>query len=281
MTSLLDAALGYARAGWPIVPLECGAKKPHVITGRNHAVAATCDIDQITAWWTRWADAGIGVVCAAGGFVVIDVDGEEGRESLNAHPGPFPLTTCATSGRSGYGSHLYYRVPPGQEVPRSRLLAPGLELKAAGNLVVAPPSLHNSGHTYAWDVPPGFMAGGRYAVDPQPPAAWMLEDPRAQRRQARPAPSAAPLNGATATPYGAAAMRAELERLAGAQPGQRNQTLFTVAVRLAELADQGHLDGPEARRRVEACAESLYGGHDAQEREATVDSAFDRIGVAA
>jgi hypothetical protein len=271
-----DAALAYAAAGWALVPLEPGIKKPLIRTGRDHAGAATCDREQVSAWWSRWPDAGIGVVCAAGGFVVIDVDGEEGRKSFLEHPGPFPATCASRSGREGYGVHWWYRLPPGAEVPRGRLLAPGLEVKGAGNLVVAPPSLHRSGRRYAWDVPPPFMAEGRYPVAPQPLAVWM----DVERPEPVPVPKAsAALNGAVATKYGAKAMREELDRLARAVEGERNDTLYRVAVRLAELAGAGHVDEAEARRRVELAAEHAYQGGERREREATIASAFRKAGA--
>lgn len=277
---MVDAALTYARAGWATVPLVTGTKRPLVKTGRDHAEAATCDLDRITDWWTRWPDAGIGLVCGVGGFLVIDVDGDEGRETFLAHHGPFPLTTVATSGRQAGGLHLFYRLPVGVTPPRPRELGPGLELKASGSLVVLTPSLHGSGRRYAWDVPPSFMVEGGLPVDPQAPPGWMLEDPRGRREPLLVPVASTALNGAVATRYGARVLREELERLAAARPGTRNNVLFRVAVRLAELAGAGHLDVSEARRRVEQAAEHAYRGEDVREREATIVSAFGRVAAA-
>jgi Bifunctional DNA primase/polymerase, N-terminal len=276
--SMRDAAAAYAAAGWPLVPLHVGAKRPHLKTGTDHAEAATCDLEQVGAWWGRWPDAGIGIVCAAGGFVVLDVDGPAGMESFRAHDGPWPLSCCSISGRESGGYHVWYRVPPGVEVPRGRIVGSGLELKAAGNLVVAPPSLHKSGRRYAWDVPPGFMADGRYPVEPQVPAAWMLEG--STRAPADVPIVTVPLDGATGTPYGVKVLREELDRLASAPEGECNNTLFRVAVRLAELARAGHLDGDDVRWRVELAAEHAYRGTDPRGREATIDSAFRKATVA-
>jgi hypothetical protein len=49
----------------------------------------------------------------------------------------------------GGGHHLYFRHPGGSVRNRAGL-APGLDLRADGGYVVAPPSLHPSGRHYAW-----------------------------------------------------------------------------------------------------------------------------------
>jgi hypothetical protein len=61
--------------------------------------------------------------------------------------------------------------------------------------------------------------------------------------------------------------------------GARNDTLYRVAVRLAELARAGHLAGPEVLRRVEIAAAHAYGGEDLYEQAGTIASAFRKAGV--
>jgi Bifunctional DNA primase/polymerase, N-terminal len=252
-SEMLVAALGYAAAGWTLVPLVAGTKRPHVKTGADHAQAATCDADRVHDWWTRWPDAGIGIVCAAGGFLVVDVDGEEGRQSFLAHPGPFPATCCSASGREGYGCHWWYRVPLRTGMPRGRVLAPGLERKAAGNLVVAPPSLHRSGRRYSWDVSPERVA-------PQPPAAWMLEKPT--REPPRPIERAATaLDGRSYTAEGAARFDGVLRVVEKGQ-GARHPRLVWAALRARELADAGHLAKTFAVTELRRTAAAVWNGED-------------------
>lgn len=251
--AMVEAALAYARRGWALVPLVAGTKKPHVKTGRDHAEAASVEAEQVRAWWSRWPDAGVGIVPARSRLVVIDVDGEVGRESFRTHAGPFPCTCGSRSGREGVGFHLWYRVPKKAAVPRGRLLAPGLELKGAGNLVVAPPSLHRSGRLYAWDVPPARLA-------PQEAPGWILGPPTPPA----PAPAPAPvveLGGATGTPYGVAALAPLLGEMAAAT-ADRHTTLRRVARRLVALAEAGHLDWPEVRSRLELAAAHAWRGED-------------------
>jgi len=102
----LDAALKYAREGWPVLPLR--GKVPLT----KHGVKdATRDEAQIREWWTRWPDANIGVVTGkASDLFVVDVDiknGKRGDESLRAlieEHGPLPKTrhSLTASGRSHY-----------------------------------------------------------------------------------------------------------------------------------------------------------------------------------
>jgi hypothetical protein len=80
--SKLAAALALAEDGLPLFPCRAhdevangrayGAKSPLTKNGFHDA---TRDIDQITAWWERWADALIGVPTGdTSGIFVIDVD---------------------------------------------------------------------------------------------------------------------------------------------------------------------------------------------------------------
>src|SRR5690606_26926342 len=60
----------------------------------------------------------------------------------------------------------FYFATPGDLRTRPGFL-PGLDLKAAGGYVVAPPSLHASGRRYEW-VPD-------YPEEPQPMPGWLLD----------------------------------------------------------------------------------------------------------
>jgi hypothetical protein len=110
------------------------------------------DVEQVHRWWRRWPNANVGIVTGAvSGLVVLDVDprhgGEESLAALEAEHGALPRTVESLTG--GGGQHLYFR-HPGGSVP-SRQIAPGLDLKGDGGLVVSPPSGHVSGRSYAWE----------------------------------------------------------------------------------------------------------------------------------
>src|SRR5262249_22762622 len=84
------------------------------------------------------------------GLAVLDVDprngGDLALEDLVHTYGPLPETPLVISG--GKGPHHYFGLtgPLGKFDP-----GPELNLQADGALVVAPPSLHHSGHRYAWE----------------------------------------------------------------------------------------------------------------------------------
>ncbi len=106
---------------------------------------------EIEAWWDRWPDTNVGVVTGwVSALVVVDVDPRHGGDAtlaeLEAEHQPLPPIVASVTG--GGGRHLYFAHPT-HLVP-SRPLATGIDLKAEGGLVVAPPSRHTSGSTYQW-----------------------------------------------------------------------------------------------------------------------------------
>ena len=105
--SMNEAALRIGRSV-PVFPLS--GKVPLVSGGFQ---AATQDEEEIQTWWSRWADAGIGVPTGEiSGFDVLDVDGDEGVESLKqyeAEHGPVPDSYVVITGR---GYHYYLEHDP-------------------------------------------------------------------------------------------------------------------------------------------------------------------------
>ena len=151
----LAAALTYARRGWHVIPLHdmsagvcscsdgasCSTpgKHPRIMKWQHRA---TTDTATLTEWWRRWPAANVGIATGVrSGLVVLDVDprhgGDEQLVALEAEHGKLPDTVAVATG--GGGAH-YYFAHPGGEI-RSHEIAPGLELKADGTFVIAPPSL--------------------------------------------------------------------------------------------------------------------------------------------
>ena len=98
--------------------------------------------------------ANLGVALGRSGHLVLDVDdpgGEEAARKLLG--GEIPKTLTVSTGRDGGGRHYYFRQPEGMTVRSQNSVAPGLDLKAGGGYVVAPPSLHASGRRYAFEDP--------------------------------------------------------------------------------------------------------------------------------
>lgn len=102
----------------------------------------------IREWSGQWPDANIGIATGSrSGLVVLDVDGPMGEASLLDLCGN-PLTPVSLTGR---GRHLFFEHYGGPVANRVGLLGQKLDLRGEGGYVVAPPSLHVSGHRYRWD----------------------------------------------------------------------------------------------------------------------------------
>jgi hypothetical protein len=158
----LGWALSYAKRAWHVFPLhsvrngrctcghDCGknaGKHPSVKGGFK---AATADPSQIAAWWRKWPDANIGIATGkASGFFVLDIDGQQGLAALQrlvAENGPLPRTPVVKTAR---GWHLFFKMPE-SGVGISCSAGDGLDVRGDGGYVVAPPSIHVSGHVYKW-----------------------------------------------------------------------------------------------------------------------------------
>jgi hypothetical protein len=162
MNAFKDAASRCARYGWPVFPVRPGAKTPQT---RNGLKDATTDQGLIDGWWTCWPEANVAVATgSASGLVVVDVDGDEGAESLRAlerNHGSLPRTLSVVTPR--LGQH-YYFAHPGVEVRNSAsTLGPGLDVRGDGGYVLVPPSM---------------VGGRRYEPDerrtPAPMPEWLL-----------------------------------------------------------------------------------------------------------
>lgn len=138
MSARQDAAVRYARAGWPVFPCRPGAKEPAT---RHGALDAETDPRTVTRWWSRHPAANVAIATGAPGPTVLDVDiahGKPGHKSVNqavrAGLVPSPMALIRTP--SG-GSHLYYE---GDDQGNAAMPRDGLDLRGKGGYVVAPPS---------------------------------------------------------------------------------------------------------------------------------------------
>lgn len=152
MTDAANAALKYLARGWAVVPIAARGKQPLVrwqeFQGRLPTAA------EVEEWYAYWPDAGVGLVTGAiSDLAVLDIDpqhgGYESLAALECAYGSLPHTVEAITG--GGGRHVYFAYPGGELRSRAGL-APGLDLRAEGGLVVAPPSMHASGRRYEWEV---------------------------------------------------------------------------------------------------------------------------------
>jgi len=160
----LDSALKLAREGFHVFPVHsvtaqktcscgvaCGRVGKHPRT-KHGFKEATRDEVQIKDWFRGWPDANIGIACGPSRIVVIDVDprndGETGLVELQRVHGDLPRTRMVCTGGGGW--HYYFAYPDGIDSVKSQVPVQGVEIKAAGAYVIAPPSGHVSG-SYIWD----------------------------------------------------------------------------------------------------------------------------------
>lgn len=270
MESLRKAAIAYARKGWKIIPLhwptengQCSCRDPECTKPGKHPIErgwkekATTDEETIQRWWKKYQHANIGIVTGAdSGLLVLDVD-EGGAESIEDY-GDFDETLwCCT----GNGAHHYF-AHPGDTIPNAVKFAPGLDVRADGGLVVAPPSRHASGHTYQW------LSDPDRPLEPAP--TWLLDALRQHRdtdtgsassdeSTLPPAPFHSPSHGGGggATSYARAALRQEIERLSSSPEGTRNNDLNRSAFSLGTLVQAGLLDRTEVEAELEHAARAL------------------------
>ncbi|HPD48662.1 MAG TPA: bifunctional DNA primase/polymerase [Anaerohalosphaeraceae bacterium] len=180
---VLEAALECAARGWRVMPLhsirdgrctcgkaDCGSPGKHPVTW-NGSKDASADGKTIRRWFGSGRLLNIGI--AAGresGLVVLDVDPAHGGDS-SIQRLSVPATLEVATG--GGGRHFYFRYPQAGRVRNSvSRIAPGLDVRSDGGYVVAPPSVHISGHEYRWRGDPG-------AVDLAACPEWLLESAEA------------------------------------------------------------------------------------------------------
>lgn len=236
--SFLDHALHYAAEGFAVFPLVPGGKEPATAHGCKDA---TTDEARIRSWWEADSRRNIGIATgAASGVWVLDIDGRTGAfalDGLELEHEPLPATLVALTG--GGGKHYYFAHVPGL---RNRAgVVRGIDVRADGGYVVAPPSLHPSGEVYRWDE-------GTSGIGEAP--AWLLELVRS-RPKPRPTPpqaaqeplpaSVEPKTIRDPARYALGALRAATRDVASAPDGERNATLNKRAFSLVEHIQAGHL----------------------------------------
>src|SRR5262249_44080823 len=142
--------LALAKKGVCIFPCTPRGKTPAVAGGCN---AATADEETIVRWWQLLPDANIAIATGElSGIFALDVDGVDAEAELRrleAQHGALPPTVEVIPAR---GRHVYFRMPAAPIRNSAGKLGPGLDIRATGGYVLAPPSIHPSGRRYEWSV---------------------------------------------------------------------------------------------------------------------------------
>ncbi len=149
MSILLESALELWRSGFSVIPIRSGGKRPLVSWIEYQSRRPT--EEEIRRWWQQYPNANVGIVTGRiSGIVVIDLDlDKDNNESGARIYEQAPTDLIVKTGRGGY--HLYYHYPEDVDHISNRVsLLPGVDVRADGGYVVAPPSAHSSGRLYAW-----------------------------------------------------------------------------------------------------------------------------------
>ena len=143
----LEAALSYLQHGWSIIPV--GHDKRPLIKWQTFQKVKPSE-QQVRSWYEQWPDAGVAIITGRiSGLIVLDIDPRHGGDKTLLHwlDNGLKLPECPAVKTGGGGTHFYLK-HPGSDVPTVPSVAPGIDLKAEGAYVIAPPSLHPSGQRY-------------------------------------------------------------------------------------------------------------------------------------
>lgn len=140
----MQSALNYIKQGISIVPIPLGKKFPEIEWKEYQNRLAT--EDEIKSWFGN-QDKNIGIVTGKmSGITVVDVDLNKGGNSSLSELGIASLTTAI----SGHGLHLYFKYSDDERIKTVVKMLPGIDIRSEGGIIVAPPSLHETGKRYTW-----------------------------------------------------------------------------------------------------------------------------------
>lgn len=304
-TTVYDAALMYVRRGWPVIAVHgqrdgvctCG-ESPCGRDNRNagkHPVRAgwqrgglTSTADAYAAFCEEGPDWNVGILTGApSGFFVVDVDAEAGGleslADLERSHGPLPETLTFATG--GGGRHLLFAMPAGFDVRNnSRKLAPGIDVRGTGGMIVAPPSVSGKGayrvigERPIADPPtwleeavrpaPGVELADAVVIEDLP--AWSELDAETRARVGR---------------YAKSVLEREARAYTDAAPGTGNATLFQAACNVLEvvqspwnlLTETDALHALEAARQLRITLRQGAGGQGPEEFRKTYLSARGKV----
>lgn len=144
---LRDAALAYAKRGWPIFPVRAD-KTPYTAHG---AIDATTNLEQIDDWWSRWPGAAIGLNVGDAGMMALDFDPGSSLDDLREALGGFLPDTLLKARTPRGGEHWYYALDP-HDPPvalSASKLAKNVDVRSFHSYTILPPSVVGLGG-YEW-----------------------------------------------------------------------------------------------------------------------------------
>jgi predicted P-loop ATPase len=160
-SSCKSEALRYANEqGWYVFPAPPGKKKSYKKAEFSGGAkwGMTNDLDQIECDFKKWPKANVGLPTGTvNGFFVVDADTKEGHDvdgianlqTLVDANGQLPETRIAGSPTGS--EHYYFKCPEGVTIRNgTNVLAPGIDVRGEGGMVIAPPSIKPNVGAYEW-----------------------------------------------------------------------------------------------------------------------------------
>lgn len=146
--NVIEEACKYAQRGWKVFPLISGSKKP-IDKGGFHN--ATDDIEAICTWDTK---CNLGVATGSvSGFWVLDLDNKNDKNGVDSLKKLMDKHQCTSfntliSQTPSGGYHYFFKMPD-FELRNGVNILSGVDIRANGGYIVAPPSLLDNG-VYVW-----------------------------------------------------------------------------------------------------------------------------------
>ena len=249
-TTLLEAALTYAAAGWFVCPVDPLTKNPGSRLGKGWQLATSREPSVIRAWWERWPDASLALHVGRSGAVCLDVDrgdmvpilfGRIGYGTDEGWQAPFQSTR---TGEPGRGHYLFAAEPGAWGNSLAGFRAAGLEgwgeVRGLNAVIVVEPSVHTKpGGRYEW-----LTTGELPEVPPE--LAALLRPPGAASGSVTPTDvleflAQLPGDGVLGPcPIVQAALAETVPVLESMAPGGRHDYMLSAVQRVVRLGEQGH-----------------------------------------
>jgi hypothetical protein len=252
---MLHFALDYARRGLPVFPCSPATKAPLTeadvdpVSGKKIEGGgfrkASCDPQQIKAWWEMHPNAMIGIPTGSrSGIWAIDpdapkpvsnIDGRRNWAELTAQNGGHPHTH--THDTPGGGQHIVFKYRPDKPITNREggLAKLGINVRGEGGYIIAPPSMTADGKRYEHAEPLDVF---HFAEAPSWLSDLILTAPSISERASAHVrlPADGPPGSGSHRRYAEAALRGEADDLAQTLTGERNKELNNAALKLGTLS---------------------------------------------
>lgn len=171
-TTMRLIAQAYAEKGWSCIPVRAHDKIP-AISWRKFQQRRPLP-EELDEFFDQDNDINIGIVTGAiSNLAVLDLDSPAALRYALAYDEGRGLGEAVTPlVKTSKGWHVYYQYPGNLRNVQADPTWPGIDLRAEGGFVVAPPSIHASGFQYTWELD----------GDPVPMLPWMTGNRRRARR---------------------------------------------------------------------------------------------------